>query len=90
MLSQTLISITNRIRRFSLGSLKALFDIDHNIKVKDLFRRNILIDLSSIISLGGEKKDVLFFLNMILKYLWDKNITHGAFNFEGIKHITII
>jgi len=90
MLSQTLISITNRIRRFSLGSLRALFSTDHNIRVKDLFRRNILIDLSSIIRLGGEKKDALFFLNMILKYLWDKNLTQGAFNFDGIKHITII
>jgi hypothetical protein len=90
MLSQTLISITNRIRRFSLGSLKALFDTENNLKVKDLFTRNILIDLSSIIRLGGEKKDALFFLNMILKYLWDINITHGAYNFNGIKHLTII
>ena len=90
MLSQTLISITNRIRRFSLGSLKALFDTEHKIKTEGLFERNILIDLSSIIRLGGEKEDALFFLNMILKYLWDKNLTRGAFNFQGIKHITIV
>ena len=90
MLSQTIISITNRIRRFSLGSLKALFDIEHKIKTEKLFERNILIDLSSIIRLGGEKEDALFFLNMVLKYLWDKNLTHGAFNFQGIKHITIV
>ena len=90
MLSQTLISIRNRIRRFSLGSLKALFDTENKIRVHDLFERNILIDLSSIIRLGGEKADALFFLNMILKYLWDRNITHGAYNFKGIKHITII
>ena len=90
MLAQTLISIKNRIRRFSLGSLKALFDTENNIKIKDLFERNILIDLSSIIRLGGEKADALFFLNMILKYLWDRNIARGAYNFKGIKHITII
>lgn len=90
MLSQTLISITNRIRRFSLGSLKALFDTEHKIKTKGLFERNILIDLSSIVRLGGEKEDALFFLNMILKYLWDKNLTRGAYNFQGIKHITIV
>ncbi|KKK42022.1 MAG: AAA-like domain protein [Candidatus Lokiarchaeum sp. GC14_75] len=90
MLSQTLISIKNRIRRFSLGSLKAIFDTDHEIKVKNIFERNILIDLSSIIRLGGEKEDALFFLNMLLKYLWDKNLTRGAFNFKGIKHITIV
>ena len=90
MLSQTLISIKNRIRRFSLGSLKALFDTEHTIKTKDLFERNILIDLSSIIRLGGEKADALFFLNMVLKYLWDRNIARGAYKFNGIKHITII
>ncbi|KKN53696.1 hypothetical protein LCGC14_0599990 [marine sediment metagenome] len=90
MLTQTLISITNRIRRFSLGSLKAIFDTEHKIKTEELFQRNILIDLSSIIRLGGEKEDALFFLNMILKYLWDKNLTRGAFNFQGIKHITIV
>jgi len=90
MLSQTIISITNRIRRFSLGSLKALFDTEHKIKTESLFKRNILIDLSSIIRLGGEKEDALFFLNMILKYLWDKNLTRGAFNFQGIRHITIV
>ncbi len=90
MLSQTLISIKNRIRRFSLGSLKALFDTDHEIKLENIFERNILIDLSSIIRLGGEKEDALFFLNMLLKYLWDKNLTRGAFNFKGIKHLTIV
>lgn len=90
MLSQTLISITNRIRRFSLGSLKAIFDRVHKLKVRELFERNVLIDLSSIIRLGGEKEDALFFLNMILKYLWDKNLTRGAYKFQGIKHITIV
>ncbi|MFX0141635.1 MAG: ATP-binding protein, partial [Candidatus Hodarchaeota archaeon] len=90
MLSQTLISITNRIRRFSLGSLKAIFDRDHKLKVRELFERNVLIDLSSIIRLGGEKEDALFFLNMVLKYLWDKNLTRGAYKFQGIKHITIV
>ncbi|MFW9990013.1 MAG: ATP-binding protein, partial [Candidatus Odinarchaeota archaeon] len=90
MLSQTIISITNRIRRFSVGPLKVLFDTEHKIKTETLFSRNILIDLSSIIRLGGEKEDALFFLNMILKYLWDRNLTRGAYNFQGIKHITII
>ena len=60
------------------------------MKIKDLFDKNILIDLSSIIRLGGEKEDALFFLNMVLKYLWDKNLTYGAYNFKGIKHITIV
>jgi hypothetical protein len=90
MLSQTLISIKNRIRRFSKGPLKALFEENNNINIQELLKRRILLDLSSIIRLGGEKEDALFFLNMILKHLWDKNLMKGAFNFNGIKHLTII
>ena len=90
MLNQTLISIKNRIRRFSKGPLKALFKENNGISIQELFKRNILLDLSSIIRLGGEKEDALFFLNMILKYLWDINLIRGAKYFEGIKHLTII
>ena len=90
MLHQSLVSIQNRIRRFSLGPLKAIFATRYKLSVTDLFDKNVLIDLSSIIRLGGEKEDALFFLNMVLKYLWDKNLTEGAYGFKGIKHITII
>ncbi|MFX1453590.1 MAG: ATP-binding protein, partial [Promethearchaeota archaeon] len=90
MLKQTLISIKNRIRRFSEGPLKALFDLNNEYGVKTLFKKNVVLDLSSIIRLGGEKEDALFFLNMIFKYLWDKNLTKGAFKYKGIKHITIV
>lgn len=90
MLKQTLISIKNRIRRYAMGPLKALFEENDSINMQDLFNQNILLDLSSIIRLGGEKEDALFFLNMILKYLWDRNLMRGAYNFKGIKHLTII
>lgn len=90
MLSQTLISIKNRIRRFSIGPLRHLFENENKIEMNDLFEKNVLIDLSSIIRLGGEKEDAFFFLNLILKYLWDKNLTKGAYNYKGIQHITII
>jgi len=90
MLAQTLISIKNRIRRFSIGPLRALFENENEINIYDLFKKNIIIDLSSIIRLGGEKEDALFFLNMILKYLWDINLTKGSYDFNGIQHITII
>ncbi|MFX0024494.1 MAG: ATP-binding protein [Candidatus Hermodarchaeota archaeon] len=90
MLNQTLISIKNRVRRFSIGPLRKLFESRNEIQINDLFKKNILLDLSSIIRLGGEKEDALFFLNMILKYLWDRNLTKGALNFKGIQHITII
>jgi len=90
LLHQTLISIKNRIRRFSSGPLRAIFDKKSELEIDALFENNVLLDLSSIIRLGGEKEDALFFLNMILKYLWDKNLTRGAFEYKGIRHISII
>ncbi|MFW9824833.1 MAG: ATP-binding protein [Candidatus Thorarchaeota archaeon] len=90
MLGQTLISIKNRIRRYSIGPLKVLFENKDCIDIRKLFKQNILLDLSSIIRLGGEKEDALFFLNMILKYLWDENLSKGANQFIGIKHLIII
>ncbi len=89
-LEQSIIAVQNRIRRYSLGTLKHIFMQKTGLNVKELFEHNVLLDLSSIIRLGGEKEDALFFLNMILKYLWDKNIEVGSKNYEGIKHITII
>ncbi len=90
MLHQSLVSIQNRIRRFSLGPLKKIFATRYKLKITELFDKNIIIDMSSIIRLGGEKEDALFFLNMVLKYLWDKNLTQGAYDFKGIRHITIV
>jgi hypothetical protein len=90
MLKQTLISLNNRIRRFSIGPMKAIFDTDSTLSISKLFNQKVILDLSSIIRLGGEKEDALFFLNMVLKYLWDKNLTKGATNYDGINHITII
>ncbi len=90
MLNQTLISIKNRIRRFSKGPLSVLFDKENQLNLHEIFTKNVILDLSSIIRLGGEKEDAFFFLNMILKYLWDKNLTKGAFDYSGIAHISII
>ena len=90
MLKQTLIGVNNRIRRYSEGPLKALFKSDNYININQVFNYNIILDLSSIIRLGGEKEDALFFLNLILKYLWDKNLTQGAIRYNGINHITVI
>ncbi len=83
-------AIQNRIRRYFIGTLKDIFAKKMGLNVKELFDYKVLLDLSSIIRLGGEKEDALFFLNMILKYLWDKNLEVGSRNYEGIKHITII
>jgi len=90
MYKKSVTAVQNRIRRYSLGTLKNIFVKKSGLEVKELFNYKVLLDLSSIIRLGGEKEDALFFLNMILKYLWDKNIGVGSKNYEGIKHITII
>ena len=90
MLKQTLIGVYNRIRRYSEGPLKALFKSNNYININQIFSNDIILDLSSIIRLGGEKEDALFFLNIILKYLWDRNLTKGANKYNGISHITVI
>ncbi len=87
---QSVVAIQNRIRRYSLGTLKDIFVKKAGFDVKELFDYNVILDLSSIIRLGGEKEDALFFLNMILKYLWDRNIAAGSKDYKGIRHITII
>jgi len=89
-IKKSFIAIENRIRRYSLGTLKNIFAKKFGLNVKELFEHNILLDLSSIIRLGGEKEDALFFLNMILKYLWDKRLESGSRDYKRIKHITII
>ena len=87
-LKQTIISIKNRIRRFSEGPLKKVFENNTSISIKEILQRDCILDLSSIIRLGGDKEDIFFFLNVILKYLWDYNLESGGY--QGIKHITII
>ncbi len=89
-LEQSLMAVNNRIRRYSLGTLRHIFTQKNGLNVKELFEHNIILDLSSIIRLGGEKEDALFFLNMIMKYLWDRNISKGSKGYDGIKHITIV
>jgi len=89
-LEQSIVAIQNQIRRYSIGTLKHIFVEKSGLNVKDLFKHKVVLDLSSIIRLGGEKEDALFFLNMIMKYLWDKNISSGSRDYKGIKHITVI
>ena len=89
-IQKSIMAIENRIRRYSLGSLKKIFGTSSELKMEFLFTQNVLLDLSSIIRLGGEKLDALFFLNMILKYLWDLNVARGSKDYEGIRHLTII
>ena len=90
MLHQTLISIQNRIRRFSVRPLRKIFAARYNVNIKNLLDKNVIIDLSTIIKLRGEKEEALFFLNMILKYLWDENLTRGSYNFTGIEPILLL
>jgi len=80
MLEQTIISITNRLRRLFSGPLKNIFSQMGKLTIEDIFSKRVCLDLSSITRLGGEKRDALFFLNMIFKYLWDRNLTRGSSN----------
>ncbi len=78
MLEQTIFSITNRLRRLFYGPLKKIFSQMGTFTISELFSKRVCLDLGSIIRLGGEKRDALFFLNMIFKYLWDRNLSRGS------------
>jgi len=87
-LPQTLISIKNRIRRFSEGPLEKAFSNKNLIPISKILNNNCILNLSSIIRLGGDKEDVYFFLMLILKNIWDYNVSAGIFN--RLKHLTIV
>ncbi len=89
-IEQSIYAIQNRIRRYCTGTLSEIFVKKIGMKVKDIFKYKVIIDLSSIIKLGGDKIDALFFLNVLLKYLYDENIERGSKNYTGIRHITIL
>jgi len=87
---QSIYAIQNRIRRYCTGTLSEIFVKRIGMNVKDIFNYKVIVDLSSIINLGGDKVDALFFLNMLLKYLYDENIKRGGKDYKGIRHITIL
>lgn len=87
-LSQTIISIKNRLRRFYLGPLRKVFNNQSNrIGISELISKNSIIDLSNILKLGGSKQDMIFFSNLILKSIWETAMNRKAT--DELKHLTI-
>jgi nucleoside-triphosphatase THEP1 len=87
-LKQTIISITNRLRRYYDGPLKCLFDFSSKTKkISGLLKQNCIIDLGSILNLGGSKEDVIFFANLVLKWIWEYNMKKKPTN--ELEHLTI-
>ncbi|MBD3352304.1 MAG: DUF87 domain-containing protein, partial [Candidatus Lokiarchaeota archaeon] len=86
--NQTIISIQNRIRRIETGPLKSIFDCESDVSLKDLMNKRLVIDLSELIRLGGNKNDAVFFANVLFNNLWVKNLEGGKS--DRIKHFTVI
>ncbi|MHA1718292.1 MAG: ATP-binding protein [Promethearchaeota archaeon] len=87
-ISQTIISITNRLRRYYDGPLKSLFNFSESSKkISDLLTQNCIIDLGSILNLGGSKEDVIFFANLVLKWIWEYNMKKKPT--DELEHLTI-
>ena len=63
-IEQSIYAIQNRIRRYCTGTLSEIFVKKIGMNVKEIFNHKVIVDLSSIINLGGDKIDALFFLNM--------------------------
>ena len=87
-LNQTIISIKNRLRRYASGTLSSLFNFgDDSDHISDLLSKNCVIDLGHVLKLGGSKEDVIFFANLILKWIWEFNMKKKPS--DSLNHITI-
>ena len=88
LIHQTTISIKNRLRRYASGSLASLFDFKGQAnRISELLSKNCIIDLGHILKLGGSKEDVIFFANLILKWIWEFNIKKEPS--KNLNHLTI-
>jgi hypothetical protein len=88
MLAQTIISIKNRLRRFTGGLLSNLFKFDSNKdRISTILNKNVVIDLGYIFNLGGSKEDIIFYANLILKWIWQHNMMKEPT--DQLQHITI-
>lgn len=87
-LGQTIIGIKNRLRRYYDGPLRNIFlSTENSLKLSYLMNKNCIIDLGYLLKLGGSKEDVIFFANLILKWIWQFNMLKEPV--EDLKHITI-
>ena len=87
-IGQTGIGIKNRLRRYYDGPLRKVFSesIENNT-LSSLINQNVIVDLGNILKIGGNKEDVIFFANLILKWIWHFNINREPS--ENLQHITI-
>jgi hypothetical protein len=53
-----------------------------------LFEENVVIDLHILFEIGADKPDVLLFVNLLFKHLWDLRISSGVA--PRPKHLTIL
>lgn len=88
-LESTWIGIENRLRRITTGPLRSVFEGQQTQDpTSTIMKSRSIISLSNIISLGGTKDDLYFVANLILKMVWDANITRGPA--KSISHITLV
>ncbi|MCF2138987.1 MAG: DUF87 domain-containing protein [Candidatus Lokiarchaeota archaeon] len=87
-IGNTIVSIKNRLRRFYSGPLSAVFnDSNKTLKVSEILQRKTVIDLGSILKLGGSKQDLIFFANLILKWIWEMAMNRKPT--DQLMHLTI-
>jgi len=88
-LESTWIGIENRLRRITTGPLRSVFDGQQTLDpTRALMKTRVIISLANIVSLGGTKDDLYFIANLILKMIWDANLTRGPT--RNISHVTFV
>jgi len=87
-LEMSVIAIQNRLRRFRTGGLKYIFNSKSIFTLNSLMNNDVILDLSSILRLGGGLRDQIFFGNMIFHTILTYNSKKPALN--QLNHFTII
>lgn len=87
-IATTIVSIKNRLRRFSSGPLSVVFNnSSSNIKISEIIEKRSIINLGSLLKIGGAKQDLIFFANLILKWIWESAMNRNPT--EKLRHLTI-
>ena len=83
--------VRNAMKYFFTGNLKKVCIKNNRFDVKELFSKNIILDLSSILDLGGNIKDIIIFLCILFRHIKDLKIVRSfTINERNIDHFTIL
>ena len=68
--TSTFFGIINRVRSFFTGVMQPILWVrETNLDLEDLIHKNVIIDLSGLNKRGASKKNLILFLNIVLRFV---------------------